>query len=156
MTSSPAPARPQPVATFGPWLKRYGRDDLDLTQAELAARLCRSKETISDVERGKRLPSKDLAGRLAEVFGIAPEDRAAFTAFARRRRSASIPLPPSGNNQAIATVRESLRRAGKSPVVISFVSGGADESESAQVAVTVEVLDDLPGAALLVKLSPPA
>ncbi len=68
--------------TFGHWLKRRRRG-LGLTQVQLGALVGYAPETIRKVEADEKRPSKQLAARLAEGVGIAPEDRAAFIRFAR-------------------------------------------------------------------------
>src|ERR687885_234757 len=68
--------------SFGAWLKRR-RKALDLTQEELARQVGCAKMTIQKIEADERRPSKELAGRLAEVLELAPEERPAFVKVAR-------------------------------------------------------------------------
>lgn len=68
--------------TFGQWL-RWRRRALDLTQAELAARVPCAKGTIRRLEADDLRPSKPLAERLAEVLGVSTALRAEFIHFAR-------------------------------------------------------------------------
>lgn len=70
------------AASFSQWL-RTRRKELDLSQAELAQQVGCSFETIKKIETGSRLPSKQVAGLLAGVLGIAPEDISLFVKFAR-------------------------------------------------------------------------
>ena len=44
------------------------------TQAELAARVCVSRNSINSVENGKFDPSLPLAFRIADAFGLKIED----------------------------------------------------------------------------------
>jgi predicted ATPase/DNA-binding SARP family transcriptional activator/transcriptional regulator with XRE-family HTH domain len=95
------------ITSFGAWLRRRRRT-LDLTQAELAARVGCVAGTIKSIEAEARRPSKQLAERLANVLDLRPEDRAAFLKAARaelapdRLPSAAVapetvlePAPPS-------------------------------------------------------------
>ena len=68
--------------SFGAWL-RQRRRALDLTQAELAARLFCAKGTVRRLEADDLRPSKQLAEQIAAVFAVPDEQRAAFIAFAR-------------------------------------------------------------------------
>ena len=58
----------QAETTFGMWL-RHQRHQLDLTQAELAVRVGYSVVTIRKLERDDVRPSRELAERLADLFG---------------------------------------------------------------------------------------
>ena len=68
--------------SFGDWLKRK-RKALDLTQAELASQVGCSAAAIRKLEAEERRPSAQIAERLAEIFYIAPDERANFLRFAR-------------------------------------------------------------------------
>ncbi|HMQ51000.1 MAG TPA: helix-turn-helix domain-containing protein [Anaerolineae bacterium] len=68
--------------TFGQWLRRR-RKVLDLTQAELAARVPCARGTIRRLEADDLRPSKPLAERLAEALDISEQMRANFILFAR-------------------------------------------------------------------------
>lgn len=68
--------------TFGQWLRRQ-RKALDLTQAELAARVPCAKGTIRRIEADDLRPSKALAERLADILVVADASRDAFVRFAR-------------------------------------------------------------------------
>src|SRR5262249_53608957 len=67
---------------FGSWLK-HRRKALDLTQTDLASQVGCSVMTIRKFEGGGRRPSKQIAGRIADVLAITLDERAAFLAFAR-------------------------------------------------------------------------
>ena len=86
--------------TFGAQLKRY-RVAARLTQEDLAERTGVSARTISDLERGlSHWPRRDTVALLADALQLAPPDRAAFEAAARRESAASTPpaapsIPPA-------------------------------------------------------------
>jgi predicted ATPase/transcriptional regulator with XRE-family HTH domain len=69
-------------ASFGQWLGRRRRA-LDLTQAELAARVGCSVETVQKIEVDARRPSKPMAERLSECLGVAEADRSRVVGLAR-------------------------------------------------------------------------
>ncbi len=50
------------------------RKRLNMTQAELAARLGVSQETIANYEAGRREPSIDIVAAMARIFGITVDD----------------------------------------------------------------------------------
>lgn len=70
-------------STFGEWLKRR-RNELDLTQVELAKRASCSVFTLRKIEAGERRPSKLLAQLLARSLDIPPEDQTTFIRVARK------------------------------------------------------------------------
>ncbi|MGB3713695.1 MAG: helix-turn-helix transcriptional regulator, partial [Candidatus Promineifilaceae bacterium] len=83
--------------SFGKWLG-LRRKRLDLTQATLAHRVGCAVSTLQKIEAGKRRPSPEFAGRLADVLGIKPSKRAAFIDLARGSQDLSIFelfLPPT-------------------------------------------------------------
>ncbi len=67
---------------FNEWLK-HRRQRLDLTQAELAARVGCSIFALRKIETGERRPSKQLAGLLATALEIPPAEQATFVRAAR-------------------------------------------------------------------------
>ena len=67
---------------FGYWLKRK-RKALDLTQIALADQVGCSAATIRKLEDEERRPSAQIVDRLAEIFKIPRDERAAFLRFAR-------------------------------------------------------------------------
>ena len=87
---------------FHEWIKCC-RQELDLTQAELAKRVSCTVYTIRKIESGERRPSKQLAGLLAKHLGIPTEDQTTFIRVARgelnleRLRSPS-PVRTLGSN----------------------------------------------------------
>ena len=67
---------------FSEWLKRR-RQELDLTQEQLAQRASCSVFAIRKMESGERQPSRQLAGMLAQSLGIPTEDHETFIGVAR-------------------------------------------------------------------------
>src|SRR5512138_1157746 len=78
--------------TFGQWLRR-NRKAYDLTQAELAVQAGCAVGTLRKFEADELRPSKQLAARLANVFGIPEAERAAFVAYARGQADPPRALP---------------------------------------------------------------
>jgi predicted ATPase/DNA-binding CsgD family transcriptional regulator len=79
---------------FGNLLRRY-RLAAGLTQEELAERAGRSAHAISQLERGARQsPHRDTVGLLVAALELAPEERAAFEAAARRSVGGPLPTVP--------------------------------------------------------------
>ena len=60
---------------FSEWLKRR-RQELGLTQEQLARRASCSVFAIRKIEMGERRPSRQLAGLLAQALEIPREDQA--------------------------------------------------------------------------------
>ncbi len=67
---------------FNDWLRRR-RQELDLTQEQLAKRTSCSVFAIRKIELGERRPSKQLAGLLAQALEIPAEDQDTFIKVAR-------------------------------------------------------------------------
>lgn len=67
---------------FSEWIRRR-RQQLDLTQEQLAKRACCSVFAIRKIEMGERRPSRQLAGLLSQALEISPEDQATFVQIAR-------------------------------------------------------------------------
>jgi non-specific serine/threonine protein kinase len=76
--------------SFGHWL-RLKRKALDFTREGLAGRVGCSAGTIQKLEEEERRPSAQMAERLAQVFGIPPNERPAFLRFARGELNSRIP-----------------------------------------------------------------
>ena len=60
------PAPPPPITNT---IRRLRFDHGEMTQADLAARIGMTRQTIAAVEAGKYSPSLEAAFRIAEVFG---------------------------------------------------------------------------------------
>ena len=87
--------------SFGYWLK-HKRKALDLTREGLAERVGYSAATIRKIEDEERRPSAQIIERLADVFNIPPDERTAFSGFARgdwksapRESGEDVPWRPS-------------------------------------------------------------
>jgi predicted ATPase/transcriptional regulator with XRE-family HTH domain len=72
---------------FSEWLK-HRRQELDLTQEQLAQRASCSVFAIRKMEAGARRPSRQLAGFLAKALEIPAENQPIFIQVARGERSA--------------------------------------------------------------------
>jgi len=87
---------------FSEWLKRR-RQELDLTQEQLARSASCSVFAIRKLESGERRPSRQLAGMLARSLEIPPEDQADFIKAARgelsMERWASLARRPSRDSR---------------------------------------------------------
>jgi predicted ATPase/transcriptional regulator with XRE-family HTH domain len=92
---------------FSEWLKRR-RQELDLTQEQLAQRASCSVFAIRKIESGERQPSQQLARTLAQSLEIPSEDQAAFIKVARGElnieRLASLAHTSSGASQPAVDV----------------------------------------------------
>lgn len=55
--------------TFGMFL-RVAREQMELTQSEMAKRLKISRGTLCDMEKGRQLVSPELASRIAKSAGL--------------------------------------------------------------------------------------
>ena len=84
-------SQPSQVLSFSAWLKRQRRI-LDLTRDDLGRCAHCSPETIKKIESDERLPSKELAGLIADAVSVPPHQRERFIQFAR------------GTNPAFATL----------------------------------------------------
>jgi putative transcriptional regulator len=51
-------------------LRRLRFDAGEMTQADLAARVGVTRQTIAAIEQGRYAPSLEMAFRLADVFGV--------------------------------------------------------------------------------------
>ena len=78
----------QQTESFGYWLRRR-RKALDLTQAELAARVSCTAATIRKIEADERKPSNELANLLANQLSVPADQRQDFLRSARHTASAS-------------------------------------------------------------------
>ncbi len=86
---------------FGEWIK-HCRQELDLTQTQLAKRASCSVFAIRKIEAGERRPSRQLAELLAKSLEIPSEEQATFVKVARGELSIDRLSPP-----AQTTARES-------------------------------------------------
>src|SRR5215213_10147229 len=81
-------------ASFGAWIQRR-RKALDLTQAELAARVGCALGTIRKIETDERRPSKQIAARLADQLQLATAEQAVFLKAARAEVGVARLAPPT-------------------------------------------------------------
>jgi predicted ATPase/DNA-binding XRE family transcriptional regulator len=87
---------------FGDWL-RERRRQLDLTQAELAGQVGCSVVMIRKIEADDRVPSRQVAERLARCLQVASADQGAFVMFARGRAAMPSSLDQGGRSTAVQT-----------------------------------------------------
>src|SRR5512132_4043646 len=91
---------------FSEWLK-HRRQELDLTQEQLANRASCSVFAIRKIEMGERRPSRQLARTLAQSLEIPCEEQGVFIKAARGElspeRLASLARTPAPNSQPALT-----------------------------------------------------
>ncbi len=75
--------------SFGEWMKR-ARKELDLSQAELAARVGCAVVTIQKIEQGGRRPSRQIAELLCRHLEIPAEETDRFLKLARASDTAGL------------------------------------------------------------------
>jgi len=78
---------------FGEWIK-HRRQELDLTQAQLAKRASCSVFAIRKIEAGERRPSRQLGELLAKSLEIPSDDQTTFIQVARGELSVERLFPP--------------------------------------------------------------
>jgi WD40 repeat protein/serine/threonine protein kinase len=79
--------------SFGYYIQRR-RKAMDLTRAELAARVQCSYETIKKIERDERRPSPQIAELIADALGMPEDERDLFFRVLRGERMVDdLPLP---------------------------------------------------------------
>src|SRR6266498_3265330 len=90
--------------SFGYWIRRQ-RKALDLTQQVLAERVGCSLAAIKKIESDERRPSRQIAERLADILGVAANQREIFLEVARGlrpvdqlllTREPAVSSPPTG------------------------------------------------------------
>jgi transcriptional regulator with XRE-family HTH domain len=74
------------TSSFGYWIRRQ-RKALDLTQQVLAERVGCSVAAIKKIEEDERRPSRQIAGRRAEILNVSADQREIFLEVARGWRS---------------------------------------------------------------------
>ena len=80
------------ITAFDDWIRRR-RKALDLTQAQLAARVGCAVVTIKKIEQATRRPSQQMAELLADALAIPEAERALFLRMARHEYVAPSVLP---------------------------------------------------------------
>lgn len=121
--------------TFGGWLK-HRRKELGITQDEFAESIGCSLATLQKIEGGARRPSGQIAHLLADLLGIASDEREAFIVFARAGRAdtGSTPLDHkaasngSGMNAPWRAI--SLNRTNLPVVLTALIGRGQEEGEA--------------------------
>ena len=78
--------------SFGEWLKRQRKAE-GLTQEQLALQVSCSTSALKKIEAEERHPSVQIVGRLAELFKVPQDERAAFLRFARGDWKSAPTLP---------------------------------------------------------------
>ena len=81
------------TSSFGYWVRRQ-RKALDLTQQALAERVGCSLAAIKKIESDERRPSRQIAGRMADVLGVSTDQRETFLEVARGIRPVDQLLSP--------------------------------------------------------------
>ncbi len=104
-----------PINPFDAWV-RQRRKELDMTQAELAARVGCATVTIKKIEQATRRPSRQMAELLADTLEIPASEREAFLRLARHQGVGSDVLSSAVGetrravgDELLAAVDESVR-----------------------------------------------
>jgi predicted ATPase/class 3 adenylate cyclase len=103
--------------SFGYWVRRR-RKALDLTQAELAARVGCAEVTIRRIEADERRPSRQIAQRLADQLDVPPDEQLAFIQAARAELGVDrlAPASPAVVHEALgSTTAPAAAAASASP-----------------------------------------
>ncbi len=134
---------------FGLWL-RQRREELDLTRQDLAQRVLCSLETIRQIERGKRRPSKQIAELLAECLGVPLDEHSRFVEFARiELNDDQLAQLAHANGYAPWRTLHTVRHPNNLPAPINDFIGRKEEVEA------VCALLRRPGVRLLTLTGPP-
>jgi predicted ATPase/DNA-binding CsgD family transcriptional regulator/DNA-binding XRE family transcriptional regulator len=151
---------------FGELLRHY-RLAVGLTQEELAERAGVSTRGISDLERGARgLPRKDTLQLLLQGLDLAPADRAALVAAARRSPAPAggrgrvdalpaLPVSPTpliGRERELATARDLLLRPDVRLLTLTGPGGTGKTRLALQFAT--DVRNEFPDGVAFVALAP--
>jgi predicted ATPase/transcriptional regulator with XRE-family HTH domain len=159
-----APAGTREVA-FGALVRRYRRA-AGWTQEELAAQARIGMRTVSEIERGTGTrPQRETVRLLADAFGLAAEERAAFERAARQPVTAALapiaaapphnlPAPTTpliGRGDERAAVTALLRDADVRLVTVTGL-GGVGKTRLA-LAVAADVLPQFPDGVWFVPLA---
>ncbi|HWQ11735.1 MAG TPA: tetratricopeptide repeat protein [Roseiflexaceae bacterium] len=164
-------------STFGGRLKQL-RQEHGLTQDMLAERVGYATETIRKIEGGQRRPSYQIAAKLAQELGIAPEERAGFIRLARTEPgeepidppTETAPAPPPigrrppqstlphlltpliGREQEVLGARERLRR--EDVRLLTLVGPGGVGKTHLAVEVAAGLVDHFEAGVVFVNLVP--
>jgi predicted ATPase/transcriptional regulator with XRE-family HTH domain len=121
--------------SFGYWLRRY-RKAHDFTQLQLADLAGCSRAMLRKIELDERRPSLILAERLANVLGLAEDERKQFLAVVRRDQAVDrlpLPLAPLGNRITYTAAIQSQQNL---PVLLTELIGR--EQELADICMLVQ------------------
>jgi predicted ATPase/transcriptional regulator with XRE-family HTH domain len=115
--------------SFGRQLKQL-RKAHDLTQADLARRVGCAEVTIQKIETGALRPSRQIASRLADEFGLDSQERAAFVEAARTE--GLVVLSPSTTALAAPTSSSPQRLTHHLPIPATPLIGRAAHAAAAR------------------------
>lgn len=110
------------LPSAGQWI-RARRRVLDLTQQELAWRVGCATITLRKIEAGEAIPSKQLAGLLAEQLGIGPGEREEFIRFVRADAKHAPTLQSTQQPGVRSAIGEALFLPGNLPVELTSFIG---------------------------------
>ncbi len=143
---------------FSHWLKKR-RQQLDLTQADLARRAGYATVTLRKLESGELRPSRQLADRLADYLDVPTDQRKAFVDFATGAASHhpphNLPAPPNpliGRARELTELGKLLRRSDVRLVTLVGPPGVGKTRLALQLAS--DHLDAFPDGAWFVPLAP--
>ncbi len=104
-----------PITSFDDWVRQQ-RKAMDMTQAELAARVGCATVTIKKIEQATRRPSRQMAELLADALAIPESEREIFLRLARHQyvapgaiSSAADEAPRAAGDELLAAVDEDAR-----------------------------------------------
>jgi predicted ATPase/DNA-binding XRE family transcriptional regulator len=127
--------------SFGYWLRRQ-RKALDLTQQTLADRVGCSLAAIKKIESDERHPSRQIVERLADILGVAANQREIFLEVARGLRPVDqllLAREPAISTSTPSQTRESLPN--NLPVQLtSFIGRERELSEAEQLLSNTRLL----------------
>src|SRR6266498_382845 len=127
--------------SFGYWIRRQ-RKALDLTQQVLAERVGCSLAAIKKIESDERRPSRQIAERLADILGVAANQREIFLEVARGIRPVDqllLTREPAISTSTPSQTRESLPN--NLPIQLtSFIGRERELSEAEQLLSNTRLL----------------
>jgi predicted ATPase/DNA-binding XRE family transcriptional regulator len=164
-------------SAFGNRLKQL-RQGQGLTQDALAERVGCATQTIRKIEGGQRRPSYQIAAKLAEELGVAPQDRACFIRSARDEpreapddlpatavpevQPAALPLAPSnlpapltrliGREQEVISARQLLLR--EDVRLLTLIGPGGAGKSRLSLEVAARLVDHFADGVVFVNLVP--
>ena len=112
--------------TFGGWLKQR-RNELGVTQDELAERLGYSPVMLGKIEAGARRPSGQIVTMLADYFRVPDDEREAFAIFARAGRAEGVSIGVLDGGGTLAPWRAAASRYTNLPLALTPLIGREEE-----------------------------